>query len=369
LKEIEKLMSHGKLREDQTCQNCGNKVEERYCGHCGQENTYTRQPFYFLFTHFFEDFTHYDGQFWRTIRYLLFVPGKLTNEYLAGRRQQFVAPVKLYIFISFIAFFIPTLFPDSAGREAEKKEAHSKALPEITPEERQMLLNIAKSKGLETDEKVQQLFFGYDSIYKTKLKKSDLFEDTATEMTFSSITVNSKNQYDSLAEHSGNASYRIMRPFIDKIFDLKEKGYSESEILEKFKETFIHALPKALFLYLPIFAFFMWLFHSKKKWWFFDHGIFTLHFFSFLLLSVFLITAVQEFSDWIHHGMVDMVANLFAFVAFIYMIRYFFKAHRRVYQTSKKVTVLNGTLLFFLNMVIMLFLLIGLALLSFLMLH
>jgi hypothetical protein len=84
---------------------------------------------------------------------------------------------------------------------------------------------------------------------------------------------------------------------------------------------------------------------------------------------VFLITAVQEFSDWIHHGMVDMVANLFAFVAFIYMIRYFFKAHRRVYQTSKKVTVLNGTLLFFLNMVIMLFLLIGLALLSFLMLH
>ncbi|MUH01775.1 DUF3667 domain-containing protein [Scytonema sp. UIC 10036] len=29
-----------------------------------------------------EDFTHYDGQFWKTIKYLLFRPGKLTKEYL-----------------------------------------------------------------------------------------------------------------------------------------------------------------------------------------------------------------------------------------------------------------------------------------------
>lgn len=56
-------MSHGKLREDKDCLNCGHHVEEKFCPNCGQENIETRQPFYYLFTHFFEDFTHYDGQF------------------------------------------------------------------------------------------------------------------------------------------------------------------------------------------------------------------------------------------------------------------------------------------------------------------
>ncbi|MGS0747776.1 DUF3667 domain-containing protein [Halpernia sp. GG3] len=29
----------------------------------------------------------------------------MTNEYIAGKRQQYVVPVKLYIFVSFITFF------------------------------------------------------------------------------------------------------------------------------------------------------------------------------------------------------------------------------------------------------------------------
>ena len=60
---------------------------------------------------------------------------------------------------------------------------------------------------------------------------------------------------------------------------------SEStEIIEKFISSFTHNLPKVLFVFMPIFAFFLWLFHNKKRWYYFDHGIFTLHYFSFLLL-------------------------------------------------------------------------------------
>ena len=68
-------MSHGKLRDDKTCLNCGREVIDRFCAHCGQENVEPRQPFLRLITHFFEDFTHYDGQFWKTIRALVFSPG------------------------------------------------------------------------------------------------------------------------------------------------------------------------------------------------------------------------------------------------------------------------------------------------------
>lgn len=39
-------MSHGKLREEKNCLNCGHFVEEKFCPNCGQENTETRKPFH-----------------------------------------------------------------------------------------------------------------------------------------------------------------------------------------------------------------------------------------------------------------------------------------------------------------------------------
>ena len=98
-------MSHkGKLRANKRCENCGHFVEKRFCPECGQENIETSQPFHYLFRHFVADFVHYDSKFWKTIRYLFFVPAKLTNEYLAGKRKRYVHPVQLYIFISFITY-------------------------------------------------------------------------------------------------------------------------------------------------------------------------------------------------------------------------------------------------------------------------
>ena len=83
-------------------------------------------------------------------------------------------------------------------------------------------------------------------------------------------------------------------PCLFYIFE--EQGFTQQKIQEKFTEAFVHTLPKALFIYLPIFAFILCLFHDKKKWWYFDHGIFTLHYFSFLLIYI-LIATILNFID------------------------------------------------------------------------
>ena len=106
-------MSRSPLRKDKTCLNCNYVVESRYCPNCGQENTNTRKTFYHLFVHFFEDLTHYENSFWKTIKNLLFKPGSLTKEYLSGKRLSYLAPVRLYIFISFVTFFIISIFPNN----------------------------------------------------------------------------------------------------------------------------------------------------------------------------------------------------------------------------------------------------------------
>ncbi len=106
-------MSHSPIRNDKTCLNCRHVVQERYCPNCGQENTESRKTFHHLFIHFFEDLTHYENAFWRTIKNLLFKPAALTKEYLSGKRLSYLAPVRLYIFISFITFFLLTAVPNT----------------------------------------------------------------------------------------------------------------------------------------------------------------------------------------------------------------------------------------------------------------
>ena len=110
-------MSKEKLRIDKTCLNCNYVVDQRYCPNCGQENTISTKSFHHIFIHFFEDLTHYDNAFWRTIFYLFFKPAALTKAYLSGKRLSFLAPVRLYIFISFVTFLLLSLFPTSDTKE------------------------------------------------------------------------------------------------------------------------------------------------------------------------------------------------------------------------------------------------------------
>src|SRR5207302_494249 len=52
----------------------------------------------------FEDLTHADSRLWRTLTALLFKPGYLTREFLAGRRARYLPPVRLYLVLSVVFF-------------------------------------------------------------------------------------------------------------------------------------------------------------------------------------------------------------------------------------------------------------------------
>lgn len=367
-------MSHGKIREDKTCLNCGHQVEERYCPHCGQENTERRQPFYFLFTHFIEDFTHYDGQFWGTVKNLLFKPGKLTNTYLEGKRQVFVPPVKLYIFVSFITFFVFALFPMvNIGSKEKNNEEHNKTgfIKYVKPVQSirtQNIIDSIEAKKNLTEE---------DSITLEKLKmipdsaeiEKIMDMDRKIDPNWRYGSYNTKKSYDSaLAKNPGFFDF-LQKPVAHKFFELKEHGITKKELLENMLEKSFHNLPKALFIYLPLFAFFLWVFHSKKKWWYFDHGIFTLHYFCFLLLTILLIFLLGKLTNLTDIKVINALIYLAMTVLSIYSMGYFFIAHRRVYHAHGLVSIIVGFTLIAINFFAFMFLLVGLALISFMMIH
>lgn len=91
------------------CRNCGTVYFGNYCNECGQE-AYTGAPtalgfiYEFLTRNLFER-----GKVWRTMWNLVRHPGGLTVDFLEGRRQRFIRPVRLYLVLSVLYFLLLSL--------------------------------------------------------------------------------------------------------------------------------------------------------------------------------------------------------------------------------------------------------------------
>lgn len=106
------------------CGNCHKPVEGRYCANCGQEDRTYLLSLRELLGEFFSELTDLDSRFFRSLKPLLFRPGWLTLEYVRGRRQYYLPPMRMYIIISLIFFFLMALMTDTGFViDAQDKEA------------------------------------------------------------------------------------------------------------------------------------------------------------------------------------------------------------------------------------------------------
>jgi hypothetical protein len=338
-------MSRSQTRIDKTCLNCRHVVENRFCPNCGQENIDTRKSFYHLFVHFFEDLTHYENAFWRTIKNLIIKPASLTKEYLSGKRMSYLAPVRLYIFISFVTFLI-------IGIETTENEVSENKT--ITAQNEKIIKDIASNKGQKRITSLEkQGILSKTEADSAKIAFIKIKEDTDKGKWFDLGDLSVK-KLDSVQKF-GNADDRfpsLVYWSLRKILVIQEK-YTQQEFNEKFVQAFLHNLPKVLFIYMPIFAIILWLFHSKKRWYYFDHGIFTLHYFSFLLLAI-LIYKLEDyfFSFVVHYSFFNFIDGLLKFIIILYMIYYILPAHHRFYNNSRLKSFLKVALMSVINVLL-----------------
>lgn len=105
MKSIETSAATAALEPEQ-CPNCGAELTGEYCHRCGQQKIHRHE---FAVRHFFghvlHEFSHLDAnKITRTVTSLLFRPGILTEEYLAGRRGLHINPIRVYLTFSAIYF-------------------------------------------------------------------------------------------------------------------------------------------------------------------------------------------------------------------------------------------------------------------------
>lgn len=314
------MSKQSKIREDKTCENCNYVVSERFCGHCGQENVVLDKSFIHLFKHFFEDITHYDNAFWKTIKLLFLKPGFLPNEYLNGKRMSYLPPVRLYIFASFITFFILSLLPSEQQEKSNNQTTNKFKIEDSSIE-------------FEKEKNGKKL----DSIQKFGNKNEKINDE--------------KNWF--------------LRKFDSKLDEIPEEEFNE-----KFLEAFLHNIPKGIFFYMPIFSLILWLFQNKKKWYYFDHAIFTIYYFSFLLLSFLFYKSITFIFYLLPENNLFKILNyIISLITISYIVLYYFLANKKFYKEKTFTIVIKGIFLVFLNVFFLVLTLLSIAIYSLINIH
>ena len=88
------------------CANCATPLEGPYCHVCGQFGEDYHKSIWKLTVESIESLLHFDGRLWQTLPRLLAKPGGLTRDYLDGKRAFQIPPFRMFLVILLIAFFV-----------------------------------------------------------------------------------------------------------------------------------------------------------------------------------------------------------------------------------------------------------------------
>ena len=97
-----------KKQDSLNCKNCGTDVSGTvFCPTCGQKSDTHVLTFTEFLLEMADGLFNFDSRLWRSLLPLILHPGKLTNEYLKGRRMRYLPPFRLYLILSLLFFVIP----------------------------------------------------------------------------------------------------------------------------------------------------------------------------------------------------------------------------------------------------------------------
>jgi hypothetical protein len=235
------------------CLNCGTPVAGNFCPSCGQETT-LHVPSAGEFLHeFVGHYVALEGKLWQSLVLLLFKPGRLTLEYLQGRRVRYVLPLRLYLTFSIIFF---ALFK-FGGVEFHSNDTKPRA--QVQAEARKV---------------------------RDELRKA------AAEATH-------KGEAPKVAAGAGAKA-------ADKgdVFDVLDSEEKQHQV----KAAFYGYAPYAIFALMPVFAFFLKLLYLRSGRRYGEHLLFALHTngFAFLMLSLLMLT--PSFIPYLHAALVLWLA-------------------------------------------------------------
>jgi hypothetical protein len=254
---------------------------------------------------------------------------------MAGRRAQYLHPVKMYIFISIVFFLLlfqtghetvtriqPGAKPFSVAKmDDSTKRARDSVNKAI---ERRKDLTIAQKATLKKKALLEQTVSDYGIIAITDDNNgpNKWFHPTSKDTSYGEYQA---SQQKLPAEKQDNFAVRLWNK---KVFDyLGRYGTHAKDI---FIENLEHNIPKMMFLLLPLFALILKVTFFKSKKFYVEHFIYALHFHCFLFLFLGIIMLLKMLLP-IHSGLDGWINALVTF----YIMWYVYRSLRVVYQRGR----------------------------------
>lgn len=305
--------------QGQSCANCRTPLQGPYCHVCGQpERTPMREIT--ALTHDALDYMlDVDARVWKTLRDLIFRPGRLTEAYLAGQRMSFVRPLRLYLFASALLFLVDGMGTDVpiqiGGLTDEPEAVGSQAAAEAgvrlatagaalaaatTPEERAQRQQEMEQAARELEKASEEVEQAGAETGRSKAVREPIsfnFNDAQWHRTDNPL------RFAPLPAWANDA----INDYIEIIRQNLELVRSDPKRLV---EAFLRVLPQSLFVLLPIFALLLKIVFVFKRRLYLEHLMVALHSHTFIYFAIVLAMTLQ----WIHGGWPHGWANPFGFL-------------------------------------------------------
>ncbi len=312
------------------CANCTYtfKEGENFCPNCGQENHSPNQPVKHYISELVESLFHLDSKFFTTIYQLVRYPGKVTKDFTENRRKRFMAPIRLYVFISFV-FFLMVQW--QTGEEEGAAFEPTVSIKDSEGQKTKIASFREDSISFDTEDsngKTNINLFGYNmkfDVHELRKYKNP-----------------SPQQIDSIIICEGaKPDYfirKLTKQFIKSIGDT-----------DNFKEHFIQKFYKlgsiSLFLLMPIFALLLKLLHFTRNKYYYEYLIFSIHYHSYCFL-IFTILLLCNALIGVHPS--------FYFLSILLFMAYLAMAMRRNYPQSRFMAIGKTFLMYFLYGIVLL---------------
>lgn len=309
----------GHQRKEKNCLNCGAFVQGKYCQDCGQANIEPKETFLGMVQHFFEDITHFDSKFFSSLKYLLFRPGFLSKQYVEGKRTKYLHPVRMYVFTSAAFFLLFFALGMNKGINISKQGENASHYNKKTALKDSITKTILANEVNDSQNIKNQQILKFIASNSSKLSVDDLKKLINSKYSDSSFEALKKNiaEDDSvkikISRSKGNGNW------------LWKKGISVFEsddaenMQELVKENFLHKMPYALFVSLPLLAFFLYLLYIRNKnLYFFHHGVFTIHVYIFNFILLFLALLSARFMESLSSNILGITILVLMLWAFFY---------------------------------------------------
>ena len=279
------------------CDNCGATVTGRYCAACGQRLEPPVHSLWHFSTVAVEDVTHADSRLWRTLGALLFRPGYLTREFLAGRRARYLPPVRLYLVIS-VAFFLWASATHEVRVVQFSEPDHGPPQTVLAPLDEETFGALLPGESAEHHaERVCSSGVNYDGPWRERIQPA--------------------------------AHRACVRLVLDK-------GRSLPEV-------FMHNVPRALFIFLPLLAGVMMLMYWQPRHYYVEHLLLFVHNHAFLFLLLLLAALVS--------ALLKPLAAWIGWAVTLYIAWYAYRSMRVVYGQGRALTLGKLVLLSFFYLV------------------